>query len=633
MRKGIFVAVLTLGLLGPGFGLSQQIPSLVAQQGYADLILVNGKIVIMDERRYLPDVPGHIYEAMAIKGKKIMALGTNTEMRTLGGSETRSMDMGGKTIIPGLILTHYHLFSDAVENYGPSQGLLDNSVKLTVVSGQTPEATAKRIRDHVVNAIRVQNIPEGKWISVGLEENQNNPARITGTWLYLGDVNRRQIDPGTEKNPVIVKMGIYGMFNTAAVEAFKEEFPDWEESVDWENRPGAARDGYAPVPEQQGITFEFWWKDEPLGKLAEALRLHGLDIRKVGITTVSTRMLFPSVAAAYQKLNHEDQMPHRLTFYVESQRGNYFNLKSTEEFYRAAGAAWTNHRNGGEMLWVGGMANEIWDSLGREACLGPDLPASSEIKARERCPVPGTKPYDSYKAAVVNGWRPVQAHSVGSHGARLYIQMLEEAMQEKGFSVEYIRNLRSTIEHNTVLGNVPDVMEGIKKYGIMINCWPVDLGSAAITTIEDYGEQARSFAMPVKTWLDQGIRVTFEAGGTGEYGPVGGGGLDFWTPIYILITRRAPISYSESQWLDEPILPEEAIDRVTALKMATTWASEYVLAEDTLGTLEPGKFADFTVLDKDFFTIPVEEIRGLKILMTGLNGQIVHDAENTAGSN
>jgi len=620
MKKEIFITVLILSLLCPGFGFAQQIPSLVARHGYADMILVNGKIVTMDERRYIPDVPGRIYQALAIKGKKIMALGTDAEMRKLAGPETRLLDVEGRTIIPGLIATHYHLFSDAAANYGPSQGLLDLSVKLTVVSGQTPEATAKKIRDEVVNAIRVQKIPEGKWISVELEENKDNPARTTGTWLYLGDLNRRQIDPGTEKNPVIVKMSIYGLFNTAAVEAFKKEFPDWEESVDWENRPGAARDGYAPVPEQQGITFEFWWKDEPLGKLAEALRLHGLDVRKAGITTVSTRMLFPSVAAAYQKLNREDSMPHRLTYYVESQRGNYFNLKSTQEFYRAAGAAWTNHRNGGEMLWVGGMANEIWDSLGREACLGPDLPASPDIKARERCPVPGTKPYDSYKAAVVNGWRPVQAHSVGSHGARLYIQMLEDAMQEKGFSVEYIRNLRTTIEHNTVLGNVPDVMEGIKKYGIMINCWPVDLGSAAITTIADYGEQARPFAMPVKTWLNQGIRVTFEAG-------AGGGGLDFWTPIYILVTRRAPMSYGQSEWLEEPILPEEAIDRVTALKMATTWAAEYVLAEDTLGTLEPGKFADFAVLDRDFFTIPVEEIRELQVLMTGLNGQIVYDRQ------
>jgi len=626
MKKRILVTVLAFSLLGPGLGLSQAIPDLVIEHGYADLILVNGRIVTMDERRYIPDVPGHIYEAMAIKGKTIMALGTTQEMRQLAKPGAQTIDLGQRTVIPGLIATHYHLFGVAARKYGPEMGLVDSSVKLTVVAERSAEATAKKIRDTIVNAIQVQRIPEGEWISVMLEENPNNPRRTTGTWLYLGNINRRQIDGGTEKNPTIVKFGIYGMFNTAAVEAFKQVFPDWEESVDWENRAGAARDGYAPVPEQQGITFEFWWKDEPLEKLAEALRRHGEDVIDYGITTVSTRMLFPTVAAAYQMLNREGKMPHRLTYYVESQRGNYFGRKSMEEFYRASGAAWTNHTNGGEMLWVGGMANEIWDSLGREACLGPDLPASEEVKARERCPVPGTKPYDSYKAAVVNGWRPVQAHSVGSHGARLFIQMLEEASQERGFSVDYIRNLRPTIEHNTVLGNVPDVMAGIKKYGIIINCWPIDLGSAAVTTLEDYGEAARPFAMPVKTWLNQGIRVTFEAGGRG-------GGTDFWMPISILVTRRPPVGIDAPDELLDPVLPEEAIDRVTALKMATTWASEYVLAEDTLGTLEPGKYADFAVLDKDFFTIPVEEIRELKVLMTGLNGQIVYDAENIAGSN
>ncbi len=599
---------------------AQQLPDLVLEHGYADMLLVNGKIVTMDDRSSVPNTTGHIVEAMAIKGKKIMALGTNEEIRRLAGPKTRTVDVGNKTVIPGLIATHYHLFGDAARNYGPSQGLLDPSVRLTVVTEKTAEGTARKIRDEIVNAIQVQNIPKGQWITVGLEENKENPRGTTGAWLYLGTINRRQIDDGTEDNPAIIKMGIYGLFNTAAVEAYKKEFPDWEHSVDWENRPGAARDGYAPVPEQQGITFEFWWKDEPLEKLAEALRLHGLDVRKYGITTASTRMLFPSVAAAYQKLNREGKMPHRLAYYVESQRGNYFNPKSTREFYRATGAAWTNHANGGEMLWVGGMANEIWDSLRHEACLGPDVPATPEIKARERCPVPGTKPYDSYKTAVVNGWRPVQSHAVGSHGARLYIHMLEEAMEEKGFSVEYIRNLRTTLEHNTVLGNVPDVMAGIKKYGIILNCWPADLASAVLVTLKDYGESTRSFAMPVKTWINQGIRVTFEAG-------AGGGGTDFWTPIYILVTRRAPTSAGSSEWLDDPILPEEAIDRVTALKMATTWASEYVLAENTLGTLEPGKYADFAVLDKDFFTISVEEIRELQVVMTGLNGQIVYERQ------
>ena len=66
--------------------------------------------------------------------------------------------------------------------------------------------------------------------------------------------------------------------------------------------------------------------------------------------------------------------------------------------------------------------------------------------------------------------------------------------------------------------------------------------------------------------------------------------------------------------------------------MTTTWGSEYMLAEDTLGTLEPGKYADFAVLDKDFFTIPIEEIRDLKVVMTGLNGKIVYDGNKLASN-
>ena len=63
--------------------------------------------------------------------------------------------------------------------------------------------------------------------------------------------------------------------------------------------------------------------------------------------------------------------------------------------------------------------------------------------------------------------------------------------------------------------------------------------------------------------------------------------------------------------------------------MATTWASEYMMAEDTIGTLEPGKFADFAVLERDFFTMPIEEIRGLQVTMTGLGGQIVFDSQGS----
>jgi len=618
MRYKFFVVCL-LVLLYPSVGLSQQIPPLVAEQGYADMVLFNGKVVSMDDRSITPNTPGNIAQAMAIKGERIMALGSNAEMRRLAGPKTRFVDVGNRTVIPGLIQTHYHSYGTAARTYGPQLGLVDPSVKLIVVAETTAEATAKKVRDTILNAIRVQQLPDGQWITVDLQENEKNRRGTTFTWLYLGKINRRHFDSGTEDNPVLLRTQLQGIFNSRAIQEFTEVFPDWEESTDWENGPGSALNGYVAVPDRGALTFEFWWKDKPLEDLAEVLRLGGVDIVNKGITTLSTRILYPRVVAAYHLLNREDRMPHRLSYYIESQRGNLWNLKTTREFYKGTGAPWTTHIAGNEMLWLGGMCNEVWDSIYNEVCLGPDVDVPEGISVRERCPEPGSKPYESVKTALIHGWRPVQVHATSSHGGRLYIQMVEEAMEEANFSVEYIRSLRMTLEHNPLLGNVPDVMAGIKKYGIILNVKPDHMGDAR-ENIKDYGDQILKFVAPVKTWINDGIRVTFEANGT-----------DFWTPIYELVTRNISILRGSEE--RSPLVPEEAIDRVTALKMATTWASEYMMAEDTIGTLEPGKFADFTVLDRDFFTIPIEEVRQLEAVMTGLGGEIVYDPDQIASGN
>ena len=69
---------------------------------------------------------------------------------------------------------------------------------------------------------------------------------------------------------------------------------------------------------------------------------------------------------------------------------------------------------------------------------------------------------------------------------------------------------------------------------------------------------------------------------------------------------------------------EEAVDRRTALRMFTRWAAEYVLREDVLGSLEPGKWADLVVIDRDFLSIPNEHINLIKVLLTVVGGKLVH---------
>ena len=78
--------------------------------------------------------------------------------------------------------------------------------------------------------------------------------------------------------------------------------------------------------------------------------------------------------------------------------------------------------------------------------------------------------------------------------------------------------------------------------------------------------------------------------------------------------------------------PDERIDRVHALKMWTSWASEYVLKEDQLGSLEEGKFADLVVLDRDYFTVPVNDILKIRTPMTMVGGKIIQLQESLANA-
>ena len=68
----------------------------------------------------------------------------------------------------------------------------------------------------------------------------------------------------------------------------------------------------------------------------------------------------------------------------------------------------------------------------------------------------------------------------------------------------------------------------------------------------------------------------------------------------------------------------ERTDRIVQLKALTRWGAYYVLREDVLGTLERGKFADFIVLDRDYLTIPEDDIPNVKVLMTVVGGKIRH---------
>ncbi|MBI2820973.1 MAG: hypothetical protein HYX74_01990, partial [Acidobacteria bacterium] len=112
------VAILGLVLSGPA-ALAQLAPE-VARYGYPDTIFVNGKVVSMDDASASTNV-GRIYQAIAVKGDRILKLGANDEVRALAGPETKVLDLKGRTLLPAIVEPHSHIFgriTDVLDRFG-----------------------------------------------------------------------------------------------------------------------------------------------------------------------------------------------------------------------------------------------------------------------------------------------------------------------------------------------------------------------------------------------------------------------------------------------------------------------------------------------------------------------------------
>ena len=145
--------------------------------------------------------------------------------------------------------------------------------------------------------------------------------------------------------------------------------------------------------------------------------------------------------------------------------------------------------------------------------------------------------------------------------------------------------------------------------------------------LKTYGEQYMSWMAPMKTLADAGVRVVFNTDAHLNKVPPESKDMDYppqwdgniWGFMEFFITRVMPhdgITYQRS----------EALDRATLMKAATIWGAEQVLREDQIGSLETGKLADFIVIDKDYFTIPEDQINTIQTLLTAVGGKTVFKA-------
>jgi predicted amidohydrolase YtcJ len=322
-----------------------------------------------------------------------------------------------------------------------------------------------------------------------------------------------------------------------------------------------------------------------------------------GVTQFESRLdKATEVSAMYLLLREEGKLPVRFGWHYEQHRQPILTDAHVRAFYTDRGYSWTRMKDGNPWLWLGGVGSEgDGDTVN-----GPCMRGFTELSdpRMENCSdVTSATTEALLVGALQSGWRFVGMHGIGPGQIALAASYVEKAMEKnRDLTLERVRSMRHTFAHGTLLGHDPRLHEIAKKYNFTLVVDPHRAFHDEPGFVDKYLGGDYSWIAPIKSALDAGVHVAVEFGG--------------FEGLQAIVTRT-------NEDTGQVLAPEEAVDRVVALKLVTIWSAFSMFSDEMTGSLEPGKYADFIVLDKDYLSGADDEIHQNKVLMTFINGDLV----------
>src|ERR1019366_72134 len=260
---------------------------------------------------------------MALKGNRILGLGTNQQIRAMANKDTKVTDVAGRTVIPGIIDTHAHLFGNGQIAAQIGIKSPDKGVNLTVVAGKDFESTRMKIENGIKSA--GSKMPPGDWGNVG--GNPNTKEGVTASrvaaWVSRGELEpRERLTTVAPQNPVIVQAGTRATVNTNAWDLANKLLPHFGEYEEQEvpDVAGGPKLGVLAVGGMMGIEWNVWYKSQPTAMLAEMVRRDWEMAAAHGETAFGSRVYNPRTMDAVTYLNREAQAPVRFMILIETHR-------------------------------------------------------------------------------------------------------------------------------------------------------------------------------------------------------------------------------------------------------------------------------------------------------------------------
>ncbi|OFV96543.1 MAG: hypothetical protein A3F68_02735 [Acidobacteria bacterium RIFCSPLOWO2_12_FULL_54_10] len=578
-----------------------------SQQTAPDMIVFNGKIVTMDDKGFTTNV-GKVAEAMAIKDGKITAVGSTAQVRAQAGPATKMIDVKGRTVLPGMMGNHEHPYDWAPTNpYIIKKVLNDDNVVTRYVKG-TPKEQAEAFPG-VIREMLTKAKP-GQWLYVVLslgDRYEYGLDRSFGNALQL--IPEALMDQLTPNNPLLLRNVFTGTkYNMLGYEAAKKIFPQPDMFADREGKP------FPPGSREMNNALRWFFHEVTMkDRYKELKEIHRLEVSwwsGYGFTSFGSQAYTPSNIRVYSELAREGRLAMRNMW--------GWNWRETELFgdpYVRNIAVYLEG-TGNDFHWYGGSRG----ALGNGSNCTTATPRREGVQQGQCNYQPGTVHYQTLYNFIKDGGRFSITHTGGDKDIGYLLDIIEKASADAGMTADDIRAKRHTFDHLT-LAPRPDQLDRIKRLGMVPGGAPFYFFEASPRILADYGEEAVQWSMPKKSLVDAGLPSGFEIDR-----PLGSTELSvFWT-LARMIDRKAPQD-------GKVYAPNQRVPRELALKTATVWNAYYIMKENQLGSLEPGKFADFIVLDRDYFTIPETEIENLHVLMTVVGGKPVHLVPSVAREN
>lgn len=536
-----------------------------------DLLLLNGKVITVDAE-------DTVTEAVAVKDGRILMTGSSDEISALAGSKTRKIDLKGKTLLPGFIDTHEHcikrtLQKDWVFCGSPAVESVDDMVDVL-----SAKAATKAEGEWVI----------GYWFDESKWETQQFPTC-------------HDLDHATTRHPIFVLRagGHNAVANSLALKTvgIDKHLPDPDGGHIERDKNGtptgrldelAAMDlvrGKIPVPgpeESVEIMVRNWPEVEE-------------ELLSWGLTTMHEAHIKAPQARAYQALLASGKLRIRTGLMLDGMAP--YEGHATDDLSRQGlqtGFGW------GDMLYITGV------KLGTDGAMGSRTAALNEPYETEpeNCGI-NRVTLEELTNELTRCHRAglrVCTHAIGDQAIDLTLDAIEAAVESAPWD-----DHRHRIEHAGYV--TPAQFDRMKRLGVIVSasigfCYPI--GDSHYDAL---GAHRMKGYYPMRSFRDNGIVAAGNSDGFGTSWAL--------TGIYGCVTRKTKGG--------RVLAKQECIPVMDAIRAYTINGAYLEGKETEKGSIEPGKLADFVVLDRDITTTDPEEILEAVVLMTIVDGNVVYE--------